>query len=252
MRSRAHAAEQFSPFPAPGPAILLVVNDRRRVLIEATEHALEVRGAVMLEVEGNPKRWCEVCSSVQGDLEVRVSEPERSWWRRRGADAAERWLSANGYTHRLDAWVRPLFPRPTAEACARALDGALEHALGVEAGSRLTRRLVQPGFAGEAPSSDAPHADHLAAAFRAVVAAGGDGDVECGRPARTVAWMSVFEDTLIVRVQDRTNEFDDDELGRFELSSAGAQDAARLLSARLRGAFGFSDHDPMFISLRSP
>lgn len=55
---------------------------------------------------------------------------------------------------------------------------------------------------------------------------------------------------LIVRFQDPKNETDEDDLGRFELSNSGARDAARELSARLRG-FGFSDRDPLFISLRS-
>ena len=84
-----------------------------------------------------------------------------------------------------------------------------------------------------------------------MVSAGGDGDVESGRPARTVAWSEVFEDTLIVRVHKLNKESDEQELGRFELSNAGALDAARELSAQLPGAFGFSDNDPLFISLRS-
>ncbi|MGB7980407.1 MAG: hypothetical protein WCF36_06400 [Candidatus Nanopelagicales bacterium] len=224
------------------------MNDRRPVLIEATEHALLVRGTVKLEVEGKPQQWCAVCASVQGDLEVRVAEPERSWWRRRASGAAEQWLAANGFTHGVDAWVRPLFPRPTAEACALALDGALKHALGVEGESRLKRTLVQPGIARAAPPSDAPHADHLAAAFEALVAEGGDADVQCGRPARTLAWIEVLERALMVRVQNPRKELDD-ELGRFELSRAGALDAARELSARPRGVFGYSDHDPLFITL---
>ena len=56
-RTGAHEAERFRLFPAPKSEILRVMNDRREVLLGATEHALEVRGNVMLEVEGNPKKW---------------------------------------------------------------------------------------------------------------------------------------------------------------------------------------------------
>ena len=177
-----------------------------------------------------------------GDLEVRVGEPERSWWRRE-AGAAEQWLSANGYTHRLEAWGRPLSPRPSAESCVRGLDGALEHALGVEGVARLTRKLVQPGIAGDAPRPDAPHADHLAAAFEAVVATGATATWNAAaRPALWHGWKSLR--TRRSSVQDPKKEFDEDELGRFELSRSGALDAARELSARLRVVFGISDQDP--------
>ena len=222
------------------------------MLSEATHRALEVRGVVMLEVPEDPKRWCAVCASVQGDLEVRVGEPPRGWrsWK---PSAGERWLEENGWTHGVDAWMRGLPAGAGALEVSRIVGAALESALGVPAATPLRQVLVHPGVLPgiAAPPPDAEYADHLTAAFAGLARnRRGSAHIECGVIGSPVSWVFVIEDTLLVEVAAPSLVPEDEyELGNFELSDAGAAEAARRLSDRLVRDFDCSGNMPLFIAI---
>lgn len=221
--------------------------DRRLALARATDDALKLRGTVMLEVAGDERRWCAVCASVQGHLELRVGEPRRGWrtWRRA---PGEQWLQRSGFTQVLDAWAHPVRFGASSAACAEILDGALEHGLGARQTASLLRTLIQPGVLDEvaAPPPDAVHADHIAAALGALIQAGrGKAHFNGGRPARLWAWAFVLEDALLVEPESS----EEAEAWRFPLSPGSASEAARRLIARLHDESACSHEDPLFIGL---
>ena len=119
-------------------------GDRRQVLVRAVEDALAQRGTVVVEADGDADRWCAVCTSVQGDVEVRVAEPRRGW-RRWKPGPGEAWLADNEFVHRIDAWSRPMRPHVGAGECAAVLDEALSRGLGIPPTATLRRSLVVPG-----------------------------------------------------------------------------------------------------------
>jgi len=224
---------------------------RRAAIAAATREALGARGTVMLEPPGRARRWCAVCASVQGDLEVRVGEPQPGWppGRRR---RRERWREEHGFAHRIDAWSRPLPRSTSADDCARLLDEALDHGLGLAPEAELRRRLVHPGISGHGPppSPGASYADHLAAAFGALATAGGGrAGVECGRPARALGRVAVADGALILDIESVADPGTDQPLGRFECSAEGAAAAARALASALDADFGCAQPEPLFVSL---
>jgi hypothetical protein len=169
-------------------------GERSQILARAAEEALAVRGTVMLEAANEARRWCAVCASVQGDLEVRVAE--------------------------------------------------------VAPATTLRRSLVVPGAlpGTAAPPGEAAYPEHLAAALRGLVAAGdGSVHVECGRPARPLAWVWLADGVLIVEIEARDVPATDVELGRFPPSPDGAADAATALSERLERDFACAQPVPLFI-----
>lgn len=190
----------------------------REALIAATQHALTVRGTVMLE-----PGWCAICASVQGDLELRVGEPRR---RKR-----RRWLEDNGFTHRVDAWSHPLWAGAGPGVAVETLAAALEHGLGLDPDTRLRQVLVQPGVV---TAADATHADALTAAFTGL---NGRVYIELGRPAEPLAWVAVDAGELVVEVDPDSDEV----FGRYR----DPREAADALVTRL----GRSEHDPLFIAL---
>jgi hypothetical protein len=172
------------------------VSDRRQALAQAADEALELRGTVMLEVDGDQHRWCAVCASAQGDVELRVGEPRRGLraWR---PGAGEQWLADHGFVHVLDAWAQPILAGTSAATCAGILDEALAHGLGAPADASLVRTLVQPGVLdpARAPAPQAPAADHLTAALASLIAAGrGKAWFGSGRPEQTWCWAFVAGD----------------------------------------------------------
>ena len=190
----------------------------REALTAATEHALTVRGTVMLE-----PGWCAICASVQGDLEVRVGEPRKRKHRR--------WLEANGFTHRVDAWSHPLWPGAGPGVAVETLAAALEHGHGLDPDTPLRQVLVQPGVV---TAADATHADALAAAFTGL---DGRVHIELGRPAEPLAWVAMENGELVVEVDPDSDEV----FGRYR----DPREAAEALVAHL----GCGEHDPLFIAL---
>lgn len=210
------------------------VDDRRDLLSNAAAHALAIRGTLMLEVPGQEHRWCAVCASVQGDLELRVGEPQRTGWRRKES-AGEQWLAAHGWTHRIDAWVLAPYPTPGDLQCAVLLEEALAHGLDIGPEVELVPTLEFPGVAAgsEPPPLDAPVAAHLAAALTGPEMSA---NIEVGRPGRPFASVSAEDGELVVELTDGEEWT---ELGRY----AGAGEAARELSARI------SPTEPVFVTL---
>ncbi len=199
----------------------------REALTAAAGHALDVRGTVMLEAEDGP--WCAICASTAGDLEVRVGEPRKRKHRR--------WLEGHEFTHRVDAWTRPLWAGAGPGVAAETLAGALREGLGLDPGTTLRQVLVQPGVTEEpAPPADAPPREHLAAAFAGLA---GRASVERGRPARPFAWVTTDAGELVVEI-DRGDRYE--VIGRYR----DAGDAADALVAQLDGP------DPLFIALLGP
>jgi hypothetical protein len=224
-------------------------GERSQILARATEEALAVRGTVMLEAADEARRWCAVCASVQGDLEVRVAEPPRGW-RRWKAAPGEAWLARNEFTHRIDAWTRSLRPGVSARECAAVLDDALSRALGLAPATTLRRSLVVPGVlpGTAAAPGEAAYPEHLASALRGLVAAGdGSVHVESGRPARPLAWVWLVDGMLIVEIEARDVPGTEVEVGRFPPSPDGAADAASALSERLERDFACAQPVPLFI-----
>jgi hypothetical protein len=205
----------------------------REALTAAAGHALDVRGTVMLEAEDGP--WCAICASAAGDLELRVGEPRRRKHRR--------WLEEHEFTHRVDAWTRPLWAGAGPGVAAETLATTLQQGLGLAPDTALRQILVQPGVAGGAgPPADAPHREHLAAVFAGLT---GRAHIELGRPARPLAWVATDAGELVIEVQSSTDPNGDLVLGRYRDPRA----AAETLTARLHGDFGYTDADPLFISL---
>ena len=226
-------------------------RNRPEILVDATVEALALRGSVMLQAGGEARHWCAVCASVQGDLEVRIAEPRRGW-RAWTPSAGERWLGDNGFTHRIDAWARPLRREISPRECAAILDDALSNALGLPDDATVQRCLVQPAAPDVAisPPADASYAEHLAAALTGLLRAGqGNVHVECGRPARPLAWIWLIEGELIVEIEARDAPGTDVEAGRFAASATAASETAALLSTRLQADFGCAQPDPLFIAL---
>jgi hypothetical protein len=144
------------------------------MLAEATRQALEIRGTVVLEAPEEPRRWCAVCASVQGDLEVRVGEPSRGWraWKPSAGEGGWR-ISALARNRRGSAHVECGLPGEPVSwnfvtegallvevaAPSRLPEG--EYELGrfplsdqgaVDAGRQLSERLARDlGHSGEVP-----------------------------------------------------------------------------------------------------
>jgi hypothetical protein len=162
------------------------MDDRRRVLTRAVEHALECRGTVTVQVTGRDRQWCAACASVRGDLELRVGEPRRGW-RRWRLTAGEEWLVAHDFVPIVDAWARALDWNAGEAQCAALLDEVLDRALDVDGHASLEQTLVHPGVAEgvEKPPADAHDEDHIAAALFGVVRAGrGVASIATGRAGR--------------------------------------------------------------------
>ncbi len=203
-------------------------------LSAAVADAVAARGTVMLRAAGSEWRWCAVCASVQGDIELRLGET-----RVRGA---RRWLETNEFVYGTDAWMRPM---RSGEDVVQTLAAGLEHAFGMEPGAELERVLVHPGVVGAAPPPGAAYAEHLAAAIRDLVAAGRSHlGVDCGRPARPLAWVNLDAGGIVVEVQKGRGD-DDFVLGRYR----DPETAGRELAERLQSDFGFAAPDPLFIAL---
>jgi hypothetical protein len=161
-------------------------------LIDAVREARRVRGTVMVAVEGHEKQWCAVCAAVDGALELRVGAP-----RRRGR---RRWLEDHGFLPVRDAWTRPE-PQPDEAACAAMLAEALEHALGAEPDAPLQHVLTHPGVLDgtDHPAPDAPAADHVLTALRALAREPGRRlDIRCGTPEALWAIVWALDDELAV------------------------------------------------------
>ena len=144
----------------------------------------------MLEVAGHPEWWCAALAAADGPLELRVGEPRK----RRG----KAWLRDRGFHHVPDAWSLPLAAGVGAGQCASTLTDALTEALGADLCARPAPPLAHPGAAdGELPPADAPHAEHLGAALRALTLAGkGRVDVSGGRPAELWAIVWALDGAL--------------------------------------------------------
>src|SRR3954452_4279469 len=142
-------------------------------LAEAVEEARRVRGTVMLAADRRDRQWCAVCAAVDGRVELRGGEPPRRAPWRRGPDEREQWLRDHGFFPVPDAWSLPMPAAAGSETCAGTLAAALRSALGADAGAPLHRVLVLPGLApADPPPAEAPQAEHLAAAMRALVSGG--------------------------------------------------------------------------------
>ena len=189
----------------------------------------------MLEVAGAQESWCAVCAAVDGALELRVGEPTG---RRRERREREAWLRDRGFHRGRDAWSLPVPAGVGVEQCA----ATLAEALGGDPAAPLRRVLEHPGIAsGELPPPDAPPAEHLAAALRALAVEGrGRVDVWGGRPARlwAIVWAQPEDRELLVEPERGLED-----VSREPLTPEGAAAAARALGDDV----GLED-GPMFLA----
>jgi hypothetical protein len=199
----------------------------------------------MLEVEGAPEAWCAALGATDGALELRVGEPPGGPLRRRGREA---WLRDRGFHHVPDAWSLPVAAGTDSEECAATLAVALDEALHADLSAPLRRVLAHPGCArGELPPPDAPPAEHVAAALRALAMEGrGRVDLSGGRPARPWAIVWAFADDRELQIEPES-ELGDDQVWREPLSLDGAAAATRALGARTEGLEG-----PLFLAYLAP
>ena len=200
--------------------------------LDAVEEAMRLRGTVMLEVAGHPEWWCAALAAADGPLELRVGEPRK----RRGRG----WLRDRGFHHVPDAWSLPLAAGVGAGQCASTLTDALTEALGADLSPGLRPLLAHPGSAdGELPPADAPHAEHLGAALRALALAGkGRVDVSGGRPAELWAIVWALDGALQVEP-----EVGSEDVWHEPLSLDGAAAVARALGERVADRAG----EPLFL-----
>ena len=205
----------------------------------------------MLAVEGHEKlQWCAPWGAHDGSIELRVGEPRRGLLRRRDADG-EAWLREHGFTRGIDAWSRP---EPTLgdDACAALLAAALEHAHGADPASPLRHELTHPGVieGAGAPPHDAPLEQHLAAAFRGLVAAG-DADgrytIDSGRPGELRAWVWSKDGELVIEREVPGVAESPGESWREPLTPEGADAAAAELVRRERAERPGADEEPWFM-----
>jgi hypothetical protein len=201
-------------------------------ILAAVEEARRLRGTVMVEVDGKPKWWSAALAAVDGPLELRVGEPRK----RRG----KAWLRDRGFHHVQDAWSLPLAAGVGSSQCASTLTDALTEALEADLSRSLRRTLAFPGCAdGSLPPEDAPHAEHLGAALRALALAGsGRVDVEGGRPAELWAIVWARDGELLVEP-----ELGSEEVWTEPLSLDGAAAATRALAERIADRAG----EPLFL-----
>lgn len=182
----------------------------RECLAAAARRAQNVRGTVMLNVEGESRDWCSIHVAVDGAIEVHVAEPRkaRRWWRPRGD---EQWLNDHGFIHVFDAWTKPAPNGASPQWCAETLSAALVGALGVEEPYELVDTLVHPGVIGDdpAPDADAPHLEHIRFALRSLAANGrGKLSFDGGRPSSAWAWAFVVPEGLEISPQPRPGQQD--------------------------------------------
>jgi hypothetical protein len=219
-------------------------------LAEAVEEARRIRGTVMFAADRRERRWCAVCAAVDGRVELRVGEPPRRGLWRRGPDERVEWLRGHGFLPVPDAWSLPMPAAAGSETCAGTLAAALRSALGADAGASLHHVLTNPGLPAEgAPPAEAPQAEHLAAALRALVA-GGEGrlDVDGGRPSRPWAFVWVESaGTLLVECELPATDGSADEW-REPMTPAGADAAARRLMARIEAAVPGAADEPFYLT----
>jgi len=180
-----------------------------------------------------------------------LGEPRRGLLRRRDADG-EAWLRDHGFVPVVDAWSRPE-PALGDDACAALLAGALEHALGADPASQLERVLTYPGVIEEAdaPPHDAPLEQHLAAAFRGLVAAGdgtGRYTIDSGRPGELRAWVWADDGELLVEREVPGVAESPGESWREPLTPEGADAAAAELARRERADRPGADQEPWLLA----
>ena len=160
-------------------------------------------------------------------------------------------LAVEGFTLRIDAWSRP---EPTLgdDACAALLAAALEHAHGADPSTPLRHQLTHPGVieGAEAPPHDAPLEQHLAAAFRGLVAAGdasGRYTIDSGRPGELRAWVWADDGELVIEREVPGVAETPGESWREPLTPEGADTAAAELARRERADRPSADDEPWLL-----
>ena len=220
-------------------------------LIEAAEHALRVRGIVMLSAAGDEERWCAICAAIDGSLlEVRVGEPLGGWLRRRQRREEERWLRDHGFVHGFDAWTAPAPYGATPSWCAHTLSAALEHAFEVPPGAELAEVLVHPGFLDESRAAppDAPHADHVRAALHQLVRHGrGHVGFAGGRPSSVWGGAHLVDGELVLDPVSKEPDPAYEVEWSVALDPSEVDTAAERLTAVMHDRPGRSAADPFLV-----
>jgi hypothetical protein len=222
-----------------------------RILIDACERAIELRGTVMHALRDDDRRWCAFCVAVDGSIELRVGEPVRGWRRRRPSDG-EAWLRDHGFVHRVEAWSMPAPRGATPRLCAELVSSALREGLAAPEDGELVEVLVHPGVLGPVPppAPTAPHAEHIRYVVSALAAnKRGKADFEGGRPAVTWAWIFVVDGkALEISPQPIDDSADLSRDWTVSLDDPDLDAHADKLTAILHDELGRSPDEPLFIS----
>ncbi len=218
------------------------------LLHAAVEEARRVRGTVMLVVEGQAQLWCAACGAVDGSVQLRIGEPRRGWKRWRRSDG-EVWLEEHGFIHIIDAWTLPVSSATGDWACAGLLADALSNALGVGRDVQLQRELVHPGaLVHELAPDGAPHEEHIAAALRSLVIAGGNARASFDGGQDLWAWAWVIDDHLLIEYEAPRDEREED-TWKVPLTREDAESAAHELVRRIQAERPDAADQPLLIGL---